>query len=192
MSANSFEQDLQQLDKTLVNGIRAALGMSGLVSVIVGVLILAWPAKTAMVVAGIIAVYALIAGVVNIAVGIFSRKLGTWPRIGYLALGVVFLIAAVLSLTNLGTAAAALGFLLGVVVGVSWIVEGVVGLTMIGDAPSKVWTIVYAVITIIAGIVLLTSPVWGAALLFLLLGVSLVVLGLVQIVRAFRFASTSA
>ncbi len=192
MSANSFEQDLQQLDKTLVNGIRAALGMSGLVSVIVGVLILAWPAKTAMVVAGIIAVYALIAGVVNIAVGIFSRKLGTWPRIGYLALGVVFLIAAVLSLTNLGTAAAALGFLLGVVVGVSWIVEGVVGLTMIGDAPSKVWTIVYAVITIVAGIVLLTSPVWGAALLFLLLGVSLVVLGLVQIVRAFRFASTSA
>jgi uncharacterized membrane protein HdeD (DUF308 family) len=79
--------------------------------------------------------------------------------------------------------------LVGVLFGVSWIVEGVVGLTLIGDSASKVWTIVYALIGIVAGILVLTSPLWGAALLWLWLGVSLVVMGFVQIVRAIRFGS---
>ncbi|MBK8445458.1 MAG: DUF308 domain-containing protein [Micropruina sp.] len=142
-----------------------------------------------MVVAGIIAVWALIAGLVNIAIGIFSRKLGTWPRIGYLVLGVAFLIAAAITFGNLGAAAASLGILLGIIVGISWIIEGVVALTLLGDATSKIWTILYAVLSIIAGIIVLFSPLWGAALLWLLLGVSMVILGVVQLVRAFRFGT---
>ncbi|MFT4109895.1 HdeD family acid-resistance protein [Propionicimonas sp.] len=187
MPSTYFETDLNELDKSVTNGIRATLGISGLVSLVVGILILAWPGKTAMVVAGIIAVYAAIAGLVNIAIGVFSRKLGTWPRIGYLVLGVIFLVAAVVAFSNLGATAAGLAVLLGIIVGITWIIEGIVGITMIGDAASKVWTIIYSVISIIAGITLLSSPLWGAAFLWLLLGVSLVVLGVVQLVRAFRF-----
>ena len=37
-------------EKSAVNGIRTALGIGGVLSVIVGILILAWPGKTAMVV----------------------------------------------------------------------------------------------------------------------------------------------
>lgn len=36
---------------------------------------------------------------------------------------------------------------------------------------------------------LLTSPLWGAAVLWLLLGVTLLALGVVQVIRAFRFGS---
>jgi uncharacterized membrane protein HdeD (DUF308 family) len=189
MSANANELDLQNVEKSVINSVRGAIGVSGAVSLIIGVLILVWPVKTAVVVAGIIAVYAIIAGVVNLAIGIFSRKIGGWARFGFLALGVVFLIAAVVSFMNLGAAAAGLAILLGVLFGISWIVEGVVGLTLIGDSASKVWTIVYALISIVAGFLVLTSPLWGAALLWLWLGVSLVVMGIVQIVRAIRFGS---
>ena len=72
-------------------------------------------------------------------------------------------------------------------VGIVWIIEGIVGLTLIGDAASKVWTIIFAIISILAGISLVTSPLWGAAFLWWLLGLSLVILGIVQIIRAFRF-----
>jgi uncharacterized membrane protein HdeD (DUF308 family) len=189
MSANAYELDLKNVEKSVIDTVRGAIGVSGAVSLIIGVLILVWPVKTAVVVAGIIAVYAVIAGVVNLAIGIFSRRIGGWARFGFLALGAVFLIAAIVSFSNLGAAAAGLAVLVGVLFGISWIVEGVVGLTLVGDSASKVWTIVYALIGIVAGILVLTSPLWGAALLWLWLGVSLVVLGIVQIVRAIRFGS---
>ena len=149
MSASAYELDLKNVEKSVINTVRAAIGVSGAVSLIIGVLILVWPVKTAVVVAGIVAVYAVIAGVVNLAIGIFSRRLGGWARFGFLALGVVFLIAAVVSFSNLGAAAAGLAVLVGVLFGISWIVEGVVGLTLIGDSASKVWTIVYALISIV-------------------------------------------
>lgn len=187
MPTSYFEYELTDLEKSVTNGIRTALGIGGLVSLVVGILILAWPSKTAMVVAGIIAVYAAIAGVVNLAIGIFSRRLGRWPRVGYSLLGLAFLIAAALAFANLGATAAGLAILLGILVGIVWIIEGIVGLTMVGDAPSKMWTILYAIVSIVAGIAVLSWPLWGAAVLWLLLGLSLAILGVVQLVRAFRF-----
>ena len=77
--------------------------------------------------------------------------------------------------------------ILGATVGIVWMIEGVVGLKLVSDAQSKVWTILLAIISILAWISLLTSPLWGAAFLWWLLGISLVVLGLVHIVRVFRF-----
>ena len=60
------------------------------------------------------------------------------------------------------------------------------------SAPTvTIWCIVMAVncsvISIIAGIVLLFSPVLGAAALWVLMGISLIVLGIVQVIRAFTF-----
>lgn len=187
MPTSYFEVDLTDLDRSVTSKIRMAFGMAGLLSLVIGILILVWPLKTAAVVAAIIAAYAGIAGLVNLTIGMFSRRLGAWPRIGYALLGVVFLVVAGLVFANLGAAAAKLGVLLGIVVGVVWIIEGVVGLTMIGDATSKIWTIVLAVVSLVAGITVLTSPLWGAAFLWMLMGLSLVILGVVQIMRAFRF-----
>ncbi len=192
MSATSFDDQLKDMDRKAVGMVRGALGVAGLIALIMGVVILAWPAKSASVVAGFVAVYALIAGVVSIAIGIFSRRRRGWARVGHLALGAVFLVTAILAFANLGTARDVLAVLIGVVVGFTWLVEGVVALALIADAPSKVWTVVYSVITIVAGAVLITSPLWGAAILWLLLGISLVVSGIVQLVRAFRFGSKAA
>ena len=57
MPTTYFEHDIADVDRSVTNGIRAALGVSGLLSLVIGVLIMAWPAKTAMVVAGIIAAH---------------------------------------------------------------------------------------------------------------------------------------
>ena len=191
MSSNNLDNEVTDLANTVTNGIRSALGVGGLVSLIFGLVILIWPSKTAAVVAAIVAVYLLIAGVVNLAIGIFSRKVGTWPRIGYIALGALFLIGAIAMFSNLNAAAQALGFILGIIVGIAWIVEGVVGLTMLNDTPSKVWTITLSILSIIAGVLMILMPLFGIALLGLFLGASLVILGVIQLVRAFKYGKNA-
>lgn len=183
----TYTQDGVEIEHPARNAIRTVLGLSGLVSLVVGILIIGWPTKVVAVLAGIIAVYAAIAGIVNLAIGIFSRVRGGWSRVGYLALGALFIVAAVVAFANLTAAGAALGALISIMVGIVWVIEGIVAVSLVSKSPSKVWTAVYAVLSVVAGMMLITSPLWGAAMLWLLLGVSLVVLGVVQIVRAVSF-----
>ena len=172
--------------KSAVNGIRTALGLGGVLAVIVGILILVWPGKTAMVVTAIIAIYAIAAGLVYAGLGIFSKTKGGWARVGHIVLGILFIIAGIVAFLNLGATTAWLAVFIGILVGVLWIVEGIVSLSTLGDAASKTWTIIFAIISIIAGIVLLFSPLYIVALWWLL-GISLIVLGIVNVIRAFTF-----
>ena len=176
-----------EAEKSAVNGIRTALGIGGVLAVIVGILVLVWPGKTAAVVTAIIAIYAIAAGLVYAGLGIFSKTKGGWARVGHIVLGILFIIAGIVALLNLGQATAWLALFLGILVGIMWIVEGIVALSTLGDAASKVWSIIFAILSIIAGIILLFSPIWGAAVLWWLLGIALIVLGIINIVRAFTF-----
>ncbi|WP_404432747.1 DUF308 domain-containing protein [Microbacterium lacus] len=177
-------------ETSAVNGIRTALGIGGVLSVIVGILILVWPGKTAMVVAAIIAIYAIAAGLVYAGLGIFSKSKGGWARVGHIALGILFIIAGVIAFANLGATTTWLAIFIGILVGIMWIIEGIVSLSTLGDASSKGWTIFFAILSLIAGIVLLFSPLYIVALWWVL-GISLVVLGIIQIVRAFTFSAKS-
>ena len=176
-----------EAEKSAVNGIRTALGIGGVLAVIVGILILVWPGRTAAFVTAIIAIYAIAAGLVYAGLGIFAKAKGGWARVGHIVLGILFIIAGVVALFNLAQTTAWLALFLGILVGIMWIVEGIVSLSTLGDASSKGWTIFFAILSIVAGIILLFSPLWGAAVLWWLLGISLIVLGIINIVRAFTF-----
>lgn len=176
-----------EAEKSAVNGIRTALGVGGVLALIVGILILVWPAKTAAVVTAIIAIYAIAAGLVYAGLGIFSKTKGGWARVGHIALGVLFIIAGVVALFNLGQTTAWLALFLGILIGIMWIVEGIVALSTLGDASSKGWSIFFAILSIIAGIIVLFAPILGVVVLWWILGISLIVLGIINIVRAFTF-----
>lgn len=172
-----------------IGAVRTALGVSGALSLVIGLLILIWPGRTAEVAVGIISVYVIIAGLVNIGIGLFWRS--GWTRIGYLALGVLFIVAGIFSFANLSATTAWFGVFIGTLVGILWIVEGVVSLTTVGhESKARAWTIFFAIVSILAGVVLLFSPLLGAVTLFLLIGISLVVLGVFQIVRAIQFGKS--
>ena len=176
-----------EAEKSAVNGIRTALGIGGVLALIVGILILVWPGKTAAVVTAIIAIYAIAAGLVYAGLGIFSKTKGGWARIGHIVLGILFIIAGVVALFNLAASTAWLALFIGILVGIMWIVEGIVALSTLGDASSKGWSIFFAILSIVAGIIVLFSPVWGTIVLWWILGISLIVLGIINIVRAFTF-----
>ncbi|MEA5154814.1 HdeD family acid-resistance protein [Raineyella sp.] len=185
MSTEAIDNELDKASTI----IRTAWGVGGLVALVIGVLLLVWPGKTADVVAAIIAIYAIVTGLVYLGLGIFAKRYGVWVRIGHLVLGALFIVGGVIALANLRATTLVLAAVLGITIGILWIIEGVTALTLLRGVPSKVWVIIYAVITIIAGVILLFSPIYGALALWWLLGISLVVMGAIQIVRALRFSA---
>ncbi|MBO9626712.1 MAG: DUF308 domain-containing protein [Microbacterium sp.] len=165
--------------------IRVSLGVSGVISLIAGIVLLVWPVKSAVIVTGIFASYLVVAGLVYIGLGIFSSSKGGWARVGHILLGLLYVAAGIIAFANLTEAALTLAFITVVFIGVSWLFDGIVSLTLLGNDGSRVWTIVYAVLSIIAGIYVLVNVLAAGIVLWIFLGVSLVVLGLVQIIRAF-------
>ncbi|WP_374459789.1 HdeD family acid-resistance protein [Microbacterium sp.] len=170
--------------KSFFKSIRVALAVSGVLALLAGIALLVWPVKSAVIVTAIFASYLIVAGVVYIGLGIFSRAKGGWSRVGHIVLGLLYIVAGVIAFFNLNVAAATLALVVVIFIGVSWIVDGVVALSLLGSDGSRVWTLVYAILSIIAGIIVLFSPVIAGFALWLLLGISLVVLGIVQIIRA--------
>lgn len=164
--------------------IRIALAVSGVIALLAGVVLLVWPIKSAVILTGIFATYLVIAGLVYVGLGIFSSTGGGWARVGHIALGLLYIVAGVIAFANLGAATATLAIIVVVFVGISWIVDGVVALSLLGQDGSRVWTLLYALLSIIAGVIVLFSPLFAAAVLWWVFAISLIVLGVVQIVRA--------
>lgn len=182
MSSTTATPD--RLDTGATNVVRIAIGLAGLTALIVGILILVWPAKTAVVVTAIIAIYAILTGLVYGAMTLFSKAKSGWWRIGHAILALIFVAAGISALSSLRATAAFLALFLAILVGMMWIIEGVVSLTTLGQSQSKGWTVFFAVLSIVAGMMLFISPVWGAIVLWWLLGISFVILGAIQIGRA--------
>lgn len=169
---------------SLLKSIRTTLAISGVLALIAGLVLLIWPIKSAVIVTAIFASYLVVAGLVYIGLGIFAAGRGGWSRVGHIVLGLLYIVAGVVAFANLAAAAATLALVVVIFIGISWIVDGVVALSLLGHDGSKVWTVLYAVLSIVAGVFVLFSPLIAGFTFWLLLGVSLVVLGIVQIVRA--------
>jgi len=179
--------DAKNLTRSTVNAFRAAFGIAGIVSLILGIVLLVWPDKSVQVVAIFLGIYFVVAGVIRLAVGIFSKGISGGKRTLDIIFGLLLLIAGIIALKNIDIAAASLLILVVAIIGVSWLIEGVLALVESGNAASRGWAITFGIISILAGIVVLVTPLWSAVALILFSGIALVVLGIVGIVRAFTF-----
>jgi len=177
----------QDMTRSAINAVRVALGVSGAVALIIGIIIVFWPKTAAAGLVVLLAITLLISGISYLGIGIFARGISGGSRTLDIIFGILLIIAAIVAFANLSGTTAFLAVFLGILVGIAWIVEGAVTLAQLGDAPSRGWAVFFGLLSIIAGIVLLFSPLWGIVVLFILAGISLIVLGIVQIIRAIRF-----
>lgn len=166
----------------IAQGARTALIIGGLFAMAMGITILVWPGKTAMAMAVLVAIYAILMGIVYLGVSLSASGRSGWSRFGNALLGILFIIGGIILFFNLGAATVALWVTFGIFVGIIWIIEGVVALTTLAAGGSG-WSVFYGIISIIAGITLLFSPMLGAAFLWVLLGAFLAAMGLVQLIR---------
>ncbi len=167
-----------------VKSLRIWLGVSGVLAIITGIVILVWPGATAQVITVVLAIYAVIGGLVYLAIGITGSMSG-WGRVGHILAGLIFIVAGILAFMNPAQSAVLLATIVVTFIAIAWIFEGVAALATLGVSPSKGWTVFTAIISILAGISLLVLPLTGAVVLLWWFGIALIVIGLFQVIRAF-------
>jgi uncharacterized membrane protein HdeD (DUF308 family) len=157
--------------------------LSGLLAVVLGVLVLAWPGKTIVVAAIFFGAYLLVTGVSQVIFA-FSLHVSAGGRVLLFLSGAAALILAVLCFRSLQESI----LLLAIWIGVGFIFRGVAtAVSAISDPtlPGRGWEIFIGVISLIAGVVMLASPFESLATLTFVVGIWLVVIGVFEVVSSF-------
>ena len=156
----------------------------GIVTLLAGLLTLAWPGRTIVVVAVLVGIQLMAAGIYRFVAALASDDERGGTRVLLALLGVLSFIVGLYALHHILLTIASLALLLGIF----WIVNGAVetftGLSHRG-MQGRAWTVVMGM----AGVVVLAYPGISLATLAVVLGVWLLVLGAMEIVLAFRFRS---
>jgi uncharacterized membrane protein HdeD (DUF308 family) len=168
--------------------------VSGVLSLILGVLVLVWPGKSVLVAAIIFGVYLLIIGITQVVFA-FSLHVSAGGRVLLFISGAAALVLAVMAFRHFskGDEATAV-FLLAVWIGVGFIFRGVATtVSAISDPtlPGRGWEIFIGVLSLLAGIVMLGSPFDTIVILAIVVGSWLVVIGVFEIVSSFRIRKAS-
>ncbi len=157
--------------------------LSGILAVILGVLVLAWPGETIVVAAIFFGAYLLVTGIAQVIFA-FSLHVSAGGRVLLFLSGAASLILAILCFRSLQNSI----LLLAIWIGVGFIFRGVAtAVSAISDPtlPGRGWEIFIGVITLIAGVVVLASPFESIATLTVVVGIWLVVIGVFEAVSAF-------
>lgn len=172
-----------KLSASQIRGIRWAFAIGGILTIALGVFLLAAPKASLVAVAWIFAIYFLIAGIVRITRGIVAKDLGGGWRVLTIVFGVLLLLAGIYIFIDPLLGIGALVF----VIGISWIVEGVASLFDSSPDVSRWITVLYGVISVIAGIFVLANPVLAAVTLLFVTAFFLIAAGVVEIIQAVTF-----
>lgn len=165
--------------------------VSGLLTLALGVLVLAWPGISILAAAIAFGAYLLITGVAQVVFA-FSLHVSAGSRILLFVSGAASLILAVLAFRHFGQGYAVL--LLAIWIGIGFVFRGVATtVSALSDPalPGRGWSIFLGVITLLAGIVVLASPIASIITLALVVGVWLAVIGVLEIVASFGIRKAS-
>jgi uncharacterized membrane protein HdeD (DUF308 family) len=160
--------------------------VAGLLTVVLGGIVLGWPGPTILVASTLFGVFLLLTGFTELFLA-FTVPRSAATRVLLFISGALSLVLAVLSLRHFGDAYAIL--LLSIWIGIGFVFQGVSEVALsIGEQnlSGRGWYAVLGVISVIAGFVVLVWPFDSIAVLVLVTGVWLVVMGVVQIVQAFQ------
>ncbi|MFH8802749.1 HdeD family acid-resistance protein [Streptomyces sp. NPDC017936] len=158
--------------------------VTGLVSLVLGVLVLAWPGPSLVAAGVLFGVYLVVSGVFHL-VSAFGTHRTTSLRVLAFVSGAVSLLLGLFCFR--GPMQSIL--LLALWIGVSWLIRGITQtLAAVSDrsAPARGWQIFLGVVTFLGGIVMIDWPFASVAVLTLVGGVWLVVVGAVETVTALR------
>jgi uncharacterized membrane protein HdeD (DUF308 family) len=167
--------------------------LSGLLSVILGVLVTLKPGNAVWVAAILLGVYLLVSGIAQVIFA-FSLHVSAGGRVMLFISGAASLILAVLCFKDLGDESPMAILLLAIWIAVSFIFRGVsTAVTAISDpgVPGRGWAIFFGVISILAGIVVMASPIDSLVLLAWVVGIWLIVMGVFEIASAFSIRQGS-
>ncbi|KAE8128126.1 HdeD family acid-resistance protein [Bifidobacterium tibiigranuli] len=188
---NPFRLVEEQLSKEATNAVRGVYGVVGVAAVILGVALLFWPVRVLSVMAVVLGIYFVVSGVIRIVSAIVGLGLPSGWRVLDILVGLLLAVGGVVILKNAVLSGAAVAVLVTMTVGLGWLIEGIMAIAESWRTPGSGWGVLYAVLSIIAGIVVLVSPFSSTAFLMLFSGIALVVMGISAVIRAFSFGRSA-
>jgi uncharacterized membrane protein HdeD (DUF308 family) len=160
----------------------------GIITLLAGLLTLAWPGRTIVVVAVLFGVQLVVAGIFRFVAALASDDESGATRVLLALLGVLSFIVGLWALRHLALTIATMALLLGIF----WIVNGAVeAFTALSHRgmQGRGWTILMGLLSVVAGVVVLVYPGISLLTLAVVLGFWLLVYGIMEIVLAFRLRS---
>ena len=160
----------------------------GVITLALGILALAWPGRTLIVVAVVFGVQLVVMGVFRFVAAFAFPDLGGGTRVLYALLGVLSLIIGLYALRHVLITIVALALLLGIF----WVVNGTTELftaISLREMPNRGWNIFSGILGIIAGIILLAYPGISVLTLAIVVSIWLIVYGMMLISVAFQMRS---
>jgi uncharacterized membrane protein HdeD (DUF308 family) len=161
----------------------------GVLTIVLGAMVLVWPGPTIRVASTIFGVYLLISGLAELFLA-FTLPRSAATRVMLFFTGALSLVLAILSFRHIGDAYAVL--LLALWIGTGFIFLGFsenAAAVSERDLPGRGWYVVLGLMSVIAGGIVLVWPFDSILVLTIVAGVSLVVLGLIRVVQAFQIRS---
>jgi len=160
--------------------------VTGLLAIVLGAIVLAWPGPSILVASTLFGVYLLLSGLVELFLAFtLPRSAGT--RVMLFISGALSLVLAILSFRHFGDGYAVL--LLSLWIGIGFIFQGVTAVAVgIGESelPGRGWYVVAGIISGMAGLVVLVWPFESIAVLTLATGIWLIIIGITQVIQAFQ------
>jgi len=160
--------------------------VTGLLTIALGAIVLAWPGPTILVASTLFGVYLLLSGSAELYMA-FALPRSAATRVLLFISGALSLVLAILSFRHFGDGYAVL--LLSLWIGIGFIFQGVSGVAAgasESDLPGRGWYIIAGIISVLAGLVVLVWPLDSIAVLTLAAGIWLVIIGVTQIIQAFQ------
>lgn len=159
---------------------------AGLLTVVLGAIVLAWPGPSILVASTMFGVYLLVTGFVELFLAFtLPRSAGT--RALLFITGALSLVLAILSFRHFGDAYAIL--LLSLWIGIGFIFQGVSEVAVAAGEErlsGRGWYVVLGIVSVLAGLVVLVWPFDSIVVLVFAIGIALIVIGVVQMVQAFQ------
>lgn len=165
---------------------RLTIGL-GVASIVLGVLLVVWPSETLVVAAVLLGLWLLIAGLIKLAQSAFMPEGRSGGARALQAVGGVLLIlVGVLMMRNVFVTIG----LLAAIVGVSWLVLGVIQLFSAFSDRFHSWyrlgEFALGVLTVLAGLVVIIWPGISLTAIVWVTGLWLIVIGIAQLVLGWR------
>jgi len=168
--------------------------ISGLLTLVLGVLVLVWPGRSVLVAAILFGVYLLVTGIWQVAFA-FSLHISAGGRVLLFISGAAALVLAFLAFRHFGKGDEATAvYLLAIWIGIGFIFRGVATtISAIHDPalPGRGWEIFLGVMSLLAGMIMLGSPLDTIVILAWVVGVWLVIIGVSEIVSSFAIRKAS-
>lgn len=169
--------------RVTVKTYRRGFVLTGAVAALIGLFILLWPNVMGNIFSALIAIYALVAGAIYGYMAVRGEEMSMLLRVARGLVSLALIVGGILILIFMNTATAVIIDLVGVALGIMWIFEGLMALMIMRGRQMKTWVLIYVIVTIAIGVVMLLTPLWGGWPLQWLFGLSLLGLGIAQVVR---------